>query len=282
VTRRAGAPRASLLALPAAWSAALLLLPAALLVAMAMGSRPPYGGVAYDGSGAGFLWLLEARDLVGRSLADSLRVAFLATALAVALATPVAWWAARLPRRARAWVLLLAVVPSWTSLLLRSYAWRFLLGNEGPLEAAAAGLGLPPLRLLHTDTAVVLGLAFASLPFAVVPIHAAVERLDRDVLAAARDLGAGPLASFVRVGFPLTGAGTAAAAMLVFVPSLASFTVPALLGGADSFLLGPLAQERFLGARDWPSGAALAAALGAASIAAWLLVGRTRPAGATR
>jgi spermidine/putrescine transport system permease protein len=276
VSARDGTPRAAFLSVPAVWAAALLLLPAVLLVAMTTGSRPPHGGVAYDGTGGGWRWLVESREIVGRSLADSLRVAGLATLLAVGLATPLAWWIARLPRRARAGALLLAVVPSWTSLLLRAYAWRFLLGNEGPLEAAAAGAGLPPLRLLHTDAAVVLGLAFASLPFAVVPIHAAVERLDRDVLAAARDLGAGAFTAFLRVGFPLTRAGTVAAATLVFVPSLASFTVPALLGGADSFLLGPLAQERFLGARDWPSGAALAAALGAASLAAWLLVRRAR------
>jgi spermidine/putrescine transport system permease protein len=249
---------------------ALLLLPLALLLSTGAGSRPEYGGVVHDGSGAGYRWLLERHDLVGRSLVQSLRVAALATLLALLAATPLAWWAARLPPRARAWVLLLAVLPSFTSLLLRTYAWRFLLGNEGPVNGLLSALSLGPWRVLHTEGAVVVGLAFASLPFAVLPIHAAVERIDRDVLAAARDLGAGPLRAFARVGFPLTRAGTVAAATLVFVPSLSAFTVPTLLGGADTYLLGQLVQERFLGARDWPSGAAVAVALAAASLVALL------------
>jgi spermidine/putrescine transport system permease protein len=262
--------RASLLALPSFWAVLFLLLPLVLLVAMGFGSRPPYGGVDLDGSAAGYRWVAENAGLVGRSLGSSLRVAALSTVLALLLATPVAWWAARLPPRTRAWVLLLAVVPSWTSLLLRTYAWRFLLGNEGPLNAALGAVGAGPVRWLHTEGAVIAGLAFACFPFAVLPVHAAVVRLDRDVLAAARDLGAGPLRAFWRVGLPLTRAGTVAAAALVFVPSLAAFTVPVLLGGADTFLLGQLVQERFLGARDWPSGAAIAVALAAASVLVFL------------
>lgn len=269
--RRDGAPlRAALLSAPAAWAVLFLGAPLVVLVAMSFGSRPPYGGVAYDGSGAGWRWVGENARVVGGSLWESVRVAGLSTVLALALATPVAWWIARLPPRARAWALLVAVLPSWTSLLLRTYAWRFLLGNEGPLNALLAGLGLPPVRWLGTEGAVVAGLAFACFPFALLPIHAAVERLDRDVLAAARDLGASPARAFLRVGLPLTRAGTAAAAALVFVPSLASFTVPALLGGADSFLLGPLVQERVLGARDTASGAALALGLALLALAAFV------------
>jgi ABC-type spermidine/putrescine transport system permease subunit I len=262
--------RAALLALPSAWAVLFLLGPLALLALMALGSRPPYGGADLDGSGAGISWVAENASLVGRSLGSSVRVAALSTVLALLLATPVAWWASRLSPRARAWVLLLAVLPSWTSLLLRTWAWRFLLGTEGPLNAALGAVGLGAVRWLHTEAAVVAGLAFACFPFAVLPIHAAVSRLDRDVLAAARDLGAGPWRAFWRVGLPLTRAGTVAAAALVFVPSLAAFTVPALLGGADTFLLGQLVQERFLGARDWPSGAAIAVALATVSLLVFL------------
>lgn len=263
--------RAPILAGPVLWALLLLLLPGAVLFLMSTGSRPAAGGVAYDASMDAWRWIAEKRDLVSRTAWRSARLAGIATLVAVALATPVAWWIARAPAARRPLLLLLVVLPSWTSFLLRTYAWRFLLGTEGPVNTALEQLGWPTVRFLNTETAVVTGLVYGYLPFAVLPIYIAVERLDRDVLAAARDLGAGPLRTFLAVALPLTLAGTAAGAVLVFVPSLAAFVTPAVLGGNDTYMIGQLTQDQFLKARDWPVGAALGAALAAAALAALLL-----------
>lgn len=253
------------------WAGALLAAPLAVLLAMSTGSRPSYGmGVAYDGSMEGWRWVARHGDVVRSSARDSVTLAGIATALAVLLATPVAWWIASAPPRRRALRLLLVVLPSWTSFVLRTFAWRFLLGNEGPVEGALASVGIGPLHALHTRSAVVLGLLYGYLPFAVLPIYVAVERLDRDLLAAARDLGAGPVATYLRVALPLTAVGTVAGALLVFVPCVAAFVTPDLLGPADVFMLGQLVQDRFLSARDWAAGAALGVGLALVAFAALL------------
>ena len=274
--------RIGTLAGPVGWALVLLLLPGVVLALMSTGSRPAAGGVVYDGSMEAWRWLADKHDLVSRTAWRSVRLAGLATVLALALATPVAWWIARAPVSRRPLLLLLVVLPSWTSFLLRTYAWRFVFGTEGPVNSLLEHLGWTTVRFLNTETAVVTGLVYGYLPFAVLPIYVAVERLDRDVLAAARDLGAGAVRTFVSVAFPLTLAGTAAGAVLVFVPSLAAFVTPAVLGGNDTYMIGQLTQDQFLKARDWPVGAALGAALAAAALFALLLAalagGRARRA----
>jgi spermidine/putrescine transport system permease protein len=258
--------RATVLGVPAVWALLLLFLPGLVLFLMSTGSRPPTGGVVYDASMEAWRWLAAKADLVTKTAWRSVRIAGLATLLTVALATPVAWWIARAPARRRALLLLLLMLPSWTSFLPRTYAWRFLFGTEGPVNSFLEHLSLPTIRFLNTETAVVVGLVYGYLPFAVLPIYIAVDRLDRDVLAASRDLGAGPVRTFFAVAFPLTLPGTIAGAVLVFVPSLAAFVTPAVLGGNDTYMIGQLTQDQFLKARDWPVGAALGAGLAAVAL----------------
>lgn len=260
------------LAVPALWAALLLALPLVVMAVMSTGSRPPHGGVVHDGSLEAWRWLGEREDLVARTAWRSARIAGLATLFAVLLATPTAWWIARAPVRRRALLLLLVVVPSWTSFLLRTYAWRILFRTEGPVNELLGLAGLDPVAFLNTEGAVVVGLVYGYLPFAVLPIYVAVERLDRDLLHAARDLGAGPVRTFLSVAFPLTLAGTVAGATLVFVPALAAFVTPALLGGDDTYMIGQLTQDQFMKARDWPLGSALGAALALAALLALLPV----------
>jgi ABC-type spermidine/putrescine transport system permease subunit I len=271
--------RVATLAIPSAWAAAVLLLPLAILVAMSLGSRPPPGGVVYDGSGQAWRWVAEKSETLLLPTAwRSARIAGIATLLSVLLATPVAWWIAGAPRRRRPLWLLLIVLPSWTSFVLRTYAWRFVFGNEGPVNGTLESLGMDTVQFLNTETAVVLGLVYAYLPFAVLPIYVAVERLDRDLLAAARDLGASPVRAFTSVALPLTMPGTAAAAGLVFVPCLAAFVTPRLLGGPKTYMLGQLVQDQFLTGRDWPRGAAVGVALVAVSLLVFLPLRRRGPA----
>jgi spermidine/putrescine transport system permease protein len=269
--------RAALLAVPASWALVLLLLPFVVMVVTSTGSRTAQGGVVLDGSFEAWSWLSGKSGLVARTAWRSARVAGLATALAVLLATPVAWWIAAAPPRKRALRLLLVVLPSWTSFLLRTYAWRFLFGNEGPVNALLERLSIDPVRFLNTETAVVVGLVYAYLPFAVLPIYVAVERLDRDLLAAARDLGAGPARTFASVAFPLTLHGTVAAAALVFVPSFAAFVTPQVLGGTETYMIGQLTQDRFLRGRDYPQGAALGTLVAVAAFLALVPLRARRP-----
>lgn len=267
------------LALPAAWALLLLALPLVVMAVTSTGSRPPDGGVTHDGSLEAWRWLGDREDLVARTAWRSARIAGLATLLAVLLATPTAWWIARAPVRRRAVLLLLVVVPSWTSFLLRTYAWKILLRTEGPVNELLGALGADPVAFLNTEGAVVVGLVYGYLPFAVLPIYVAVERLDRDLLHAARDLGAGPVRTFLTVAFPLTLPGTVAGATLVFVPALAAFVTPKLLGGDDVYMLGQLTQDQFFMSRNWPVGAALGVALAAAALLALLpVVGARRAA----
>jgi ABC-type spermidine/putrescine transport system permease subunit I len=264
------APRATLLGVPAAWAAGMLLLPLAVLALASAGTRPEAGGVVYDGGFGGWTWIGENGGVVAGVAWRSLRIATLATLACLLIATPVAWWIARAPRSRRGLLLLLVVVPSWTSFLLRTYSWRWLFGTEGPVNGALEALGIGAVRFLDGEGAVVLGLVHGYLPFAVLPIYAAVERLDPTVLAAARDLGASPARAYWSVGFPLTRTGTLAGATLVFVPCLAAFVTPALLGGKDTYMVGQLAQHRYLTARDAPGGAALGVLL---ALAAFLVLG---------
>jgi spermidine/putrescine transport system permease protein len=270
--------RAALLAAPATWALLFLLLPLLVMMAMSAGSRPDAGGVRYDASLEAYRWLGDHADDVSRTAWRSVRIAGLSTLLSVLLATPVAWWIARAKPSRRPLLLLLIVVPSWTSFLLRTYAWKFLFGTEGPINTFLGTLGVDPVRFLNTEAAIVVGLVYGYLPFAVLPIYVAVERLDRDLLAAARDLGAGPVRTFARVAFPLTLAGTLAGAMLVFVPSLAAFVTPKVLGGTETYMIGEMTQDRFLQGRDWPTGAVLGVALTVAAILSLVPVAASRKA----
>jgi spermidine/putrescine transport system permease protein len=246
--------------------------PLAIMTVVSGGERARYGGLAPIGD-------LGAYLRSGRFAANyvhsftgvyleigwrSLWMAAAATAACLAISFPVAYHIAlRAPRRARNLLLGLVVVPFWTSFLIRTYAWMFLLRNEGLINQALAGLGLVthPLQLLYTQLAVGVGLVYGELPFMILPLYAALEKIDRSLLEAAADLGAGRLAVLRRVTVPLAAPGIAAGILLVFIPSLGQFIVSDLLGGARSMLLGNLVQNQFAVARNQPFGAALAVEL---------------------
>lgn len=192
----------------------------------------------------------------------SLRVAGLSALLCLAIGYPMAYAIARAPAHRRNLLLLLVVLPFWTSGLVRTYALIFLLRDTGLVNEALRALGLveAPLRLLHTEGAVLAGLVYGALPFMVLPLYASLEKLDPALLEAAEVLGASPWARFRRVILPLSRVGAAAGAVLVFVPTLGAFLVPDLLGGGRQMMLGNLVQNQFGPARDWPFGAAVSMA----------------------
>ncbi len=189
------------------------------------------------------------------------------TVLCLLFSFPIAYYVAVLaPARWKNLLLGLIVVPFWTSFLIRTYAWMFILRTEGLLNSVLMGSGWVdrPLELLFTQTAVMIGLVYGELPFMILPLYASLEKLDRSLLEAASDLGAGSAQSFWRVTVPLTLPGILAGAVLVFIPSLGQFVVSDLLGGARSMLMGNLIQNQFAVARNKPFGSALAFELTAA------------------
>jgi spermidine/putrescine transport system permease protein len=235
---------------------ALFVLPQLLMLAASFGRRSAYGGVLPGGGFANYARALEPLylEILGRSVA----LAAVTTLLCLVLGWPVAYWIGRLaPPRWKNALLVLVILPFWTSFLVRMYAWIFLLRSEGLVNQLLGRVGISPLPLLYNDFAVVLGQVYGELPFMILPLYVAVEKLDRSLLEAAADLGASPARALWRVTLPLTAPGIAAGCVLVFIPSLGAFLAPDLLGGARTVYAGSLIQGQFAVARDIPFGSAV-------------------------
>jgi spermidine/putrescine transport system permease protein len=194
-------------------------------------------------------------------LARSFWIAILTTIACLLISYPMAYYIAlKAPRGLKDLLLILVVIPFWTSFLIRTYAWMFILRNEGFLNHFLMSLGIiqTPLPLLYNEFAVMIGLIYGEIPFMVLPIYASLEKLDRNLLEASSDLGASRASTFWRVTVPLSVSGILAGCVLVFIPSLGQFIVPDLLGGAKDMLVGNLVQNQFSVARNKPFGSAIA------------------------
>ena len=279
---RPGAFAWLLLAPLLAWLALFVVVPALLLLGCSFGERDEFGQVLWGFSLENYARLLDPVYL--RIFLRSLGFAALTTALCLVIGYPVAYHLARAAPRVRELLLLLVLVPFWTSFLVRTYAWMAILREEGLLNALVAWLqpAWAPLGLLYTPAAVVTGLVYSYLPFLILPVYASVEKLDGALIEAAHDLGAGPWRVFPAEILPLTLPGIAAGVTLVFVPAVAMFAVTDLLGGARVPLIGNVIQNQFLQARDWPFGAALGVALLGLFLVSQLVLRALRPRGALR
>ncbi|MBS0179947.1 MAG: ABC transporter permease [Nitrospira sp.] len=251
--------------------ALFFLVPLGLVFAISFASRGTYGGIVWEFTTANYVDLLH--PLYGKIVAQSLWYASLTTAGCFVLGFPLAYVIARSPARWQPVLLLLVMLPFWTNFLVRTYAWMILLRHDGLINSVLLSLGLvtAPLELLYTPTAVVIGLVYGYLPFMVLPLYVAVERLDPVLVEAAWDLYASRWAVFSRVVVPLTMPGIVGGCVLVFIPSIGSFITPDLLGGARSMMIGNLIQHEYLVVRDWPLGSAVSFVLMAVVMAAVLL-----------
>ena len=269
--------RAAILAPPILWLAVFFALPFALALAISFG-RPAEGAPPFDLSapGLGSWRVLLEDDVYLDALLSSLRMASLATLFAALLGYPMALAIARAPRGRREVLLLLVMLPFWTSFLVRIYAWTALLKPSGLVNATLEALGLvdAPPQLIDNDFAVLLGLVYVYLPFMILPLYASLEKQDPALEEAAADLGARPAATFLTVTLPLSLPGLAAGALLVFIPATAEFIVPEMLGGPDANLLGRAIWNEFFSNRDWPATASLAIAMVALLAAPILLFQR--------
>lgn len=272
-SRAPGGRREWLLTLPSlAWLLVLFLVPAAVVLAMAFKPSDPFGGL-----GPG--WTLETLRTLGSPnypaiVWRTVWYSVLTTALCLVLATPMAYFMARTGARWRNLLLLAVIVPFWTSFLVRIFAWKVLLHPDGPVKAVLVRMGLVPesAGLLYNAGAVLLVMIYTSLPFAILPVYAAAEKLDFALVEAARDLGASAFGAFRRVFVPGIRRGLLAATLLVFIPSLGSYIIPDLVGGPNSEMLGNVIAQRVFVDRNLPHAAALAALLTAVVLAPMLAV----------
>lgn len=191
---------------------------------------------------------------------QSLQIAAVSTLCCLLIGYPLAWAVAHSSSSTRNILLLLVILPSWTSFLIRVYAWMGILKENGVLNNVLLWLGVidHPLIILHTNTAVYIGVVYSYMPFMVLPIYTALTRIDYSLVEAALDLGARPMKTFFKIIVPLTKGGIIAGSMLVFIPAVGEFVIPELLGGPDSIMIGRVLWQEFFNNRDWPVASAVA------------------------
>lgn len=211
-------------------------------------------------------WSLDAYvrladGLVVEIFLRSLWLAVVATAVCLVIAYPFAYYLATRSPRVRGLLLVLVMIPFWSNFLVRTYAWRVLLGSDGPFIRLLESVGIGELRLLFTPFAIVLGLVYGFLPFMILPLYASIERIDFSLVEAARDLYASGWQAFRRVTWPLSRPGVIAGSILVFIPSFGAYVTPEILGGSKTTMVGSYVVRQFLSSRDWPFGAAISFAI---------------------
>lgn len=266
--------RAALISVPYLWLLALFLIPFAVVFKISLSdialAIPPYTPTLKDGLGAmlsqldfeNYVFLTED-DLYWKAYLSSLRIAVVATVLTLLVGYPIAYGIARAPEEWRPTLLMLVILPFWTSFLIRVYAWIGILSGEGFLNQFLLWIGLvdTPLTILNTNTAVYIGIVYTYLPFMILPIYSALDRLDGSLIEAAEDLGCSRLKAFWLVTIPLSRNGIIAGCFLVFIPTMGEFVIPSLLGGSDTLMIGKVLWEEFFNNRDWPVASAVAVIL---------------------
>lgn len=264
-----GRDKALLLASPALLTIAVfMLLPMAIALVYSFMTPSPYGGVQAPATASSYTRFVYDRDLDDTLVFDttylqifarSLIQAVLSTVLCLLMGLPLAWYMATRTAGVRQFLVLLVTIPFWTNLLIRTYCWVLLLRDQGLVNQALQGLGLTsaPITFLYSDPSILLGLTYSSLPFMVLPIYGALEKVDPRMVEAAYDLYADRWAILRKLVWPLARPGVAAGILLVFVPALGSFLAPDILGGGKKLMIGSLIVQQFTTGRDWSFGAAL-------------------------
>lgn len=268
---RADSRRGFLLSLPAyVYLVLFFAIPFGIVVVYSLATRNTIGGTDLAG------WNLDsyrrlAEPIVRDILFRSVWIAVLTTLICLVVAYPFSYFIATRTPTVRNILLVFVMIPFWTNFLVRNYAWRVILGSDGPFAAVTEALGLGRQEILFTHSAVILGLVYGYLPFMVLPLYAAIERIDGSLIEAGRDLYASGTQTFRRVLLPLSMPGVLAGSILVFVPSLGAYVTPQILGGGKSTMLGSYIVVQFLTARNWPLGASLSFVLMTVMLTATLI-----------
>ena len=267
--------RGLVIAVPTLWLLVFFLIPFLVVLKISVAepliARPPYsplfatdadGGWSIKATLGNYKYLLED-SLYIKAYLSSIKIAFFSTIFALLVGYPMAYYIARSEEPKRSLLLLLIVLPFWTSFLLRVYAWIGILKTNGILNAMLLKIGIisEPLIILQTDIAVYIGVVYTYLPFMILPLYANLVKLDGSLLEASSDLGASPISTFFRITLPLSLPGIIAGSMLVFIPVIGEYVIPALLGGPDTLMIGKVLWTEFFNNRDWPVASAVAIAM---------------------
>ncbi len=271
--------RFALIALPYSWLVALFLVPFLIVLKISLSDTalaiPPYVpnldlSAGWQGLKDFFAELdfenftfLTSDALYWKAYLSSLKIAVASTLIALLVGYPIAYGMSRAADAWRPTLLMLVILPFWTSFLIRVYSWKAILAQEGFLNQLLMWLGVisEPLTILNTNTAVYIGIVYTYLPFMVLPLYAALERLDESLLEAAEDLGCTRMKAFWLITLPLSKQGIIAGSFLVFIPVMGEFVIPTLLGGSDTLMIGKVLWEEFFSNRDWPVASAVAVIL---------------------
>ncbi|MEM8555617.1 MAG: ABC transporter permease subunit [Pseudomonadota bacterium] len=271
--------RTALIAIPYLWLLALFLVPFVIVVRMSLSDAaiaiPPYaptidwseGWASIRAAFAEFdlenFEFLASDDLYWKAYLSSVQIAFVSTLCTLAVGYPLALGIAKASDSWRPILLMLVILPFWTSFLIRVYAWLGILATEGYLNQMLLGIGVigEPLTILNTSTAVYIGIVYTYLPFMVLPIYASLDKMDGSLLEAAADLGCTRAQAFWLVTWPLSRPGVIGGCFLVFIPTLGEFVIPSLLGGSDTLMIGKVLWDEFFANRDWPLASAVAVIL---------------------
>ncbi|TBX22658.1 ABC transporter permease subunit [Nioella sediminis] len=268
--------RRTLIGIPYLWLLLLFLVPFGIIFKISLSdyavSIPPYtptldlseGWQGIRGFFAALDWenyvFLTEDDLYWRAYLSSLKIAVISTFLTLLVGYPIAYGMAKAAPEWRPMLMMLVILPFWTSFLIRVYAWIGILSNEGYLNQLLLWTGIisDPLQIMNTPTAVYIGIVYTYLPFMILPIYATLERMDDSLLEAAEDLGCSRLSAFWIITLPLSRSGIIAGSFLVFIPALGEFVIPSLLGGSSTLMIGKVLWEEFFSNRDWPVASAVA------------------------
>jgi putrescine transport system permease protein len=256
---------------PYIWLLLFFVIPFAIVFKISLAesaiAQPPYTAfyeyvddvLTFRVSFANYLFLLTD-SLYFDAYVSSLRIAAISTLICLVVGYPIAYGIARTQGPLQSLLLMLVILPSWTSFLVRIYAWMGLLRNNGIINSVLMSLGVvdEPIRMMNTEFAVYIGIVYTYLPFLILPLYANLVKLDNRLLEAATDLGAGPVSRFLRITLPLSMGGVIAGCMLVFIPVVGEFVIPELLGGSETLMIGKVLWGEFFNNRDWPVASAVA------------------------
>ncbi len=268
--------RFTLIGIPYAWLFVFFLVPFIIVLKISFSQTtiaiPPYIPTFDPAKGLSGLWntisqfsfdnyiWLTQDDLYWKSYLSSVWIAASATVITLVVGYPIAYGMARAPKAWRPTLLMLVILPFWTSFLIRVYAWIGILKNEGLLNQLLLYLGIihAPLTILNTNIAVYIGIVYSYLPFLVLPLFASLDKMDESLLEAAADLGCSPMKAFWTITLPLSLPGVVAGSLLVFIPAVGEFVIPDLLGGSSTLMIGKTLWSEFFSNRDWPVASAVA------------------------
>jgi len=282
--------RALVVAIPTLWLLVFFLIPFAVVAKISLSeaaiARPPYlplwnwaDGILNISLNLGNYQYLIEDALYYSAYLKSVQISAISTLFAALIGYPMAYMIARAAPRTRNLLLMLVVLPFWTSFLLRVYAWIGILKGNGVINNVLMSLGIidSPIIMMQTDFAVYVGIVYTYLPFMILPLYANLVKLDEALLEAASDLGARPFTTFMTITLPLSVPGIIAGSMLVFIPAVGEFVIPALLGGPDTLMIGKVLWNEFFSNRDWPVASAVAIAMLVVLVVPIMLLQKLQP-----